>query len=545
VGNEVYGSRPDTGGALCQSWGWESTWTCDGFEYVNGKGSGTTRREGYLEFVQAMKAVDPSIQVGAVGYEWPGTPGDGQSSWQTYAGWGSRVISAAGSNLDFYAVHPYAYFQPPANPADVLANPQSHWPAFVDAIRNAFNTYAGGRQAPIAVTEFNLVSVQDQDNNQLMTRVVNALFLADSIGQAARLGIPILAQWDLANGRAWNGTEYGLMHEDNQFYRAPQYYVYPLWARFGAQMVPATSTLSEATQLSVYAGRVDADTVSLLAINKTTAPITATILVDGWDSLTDGKAWRVEGSSLLAQSVSYNGSTNPTDALSEPPLSFAVGNTTVTWVFPPYSIHLLHLSRATGTPVPTPTPTATPTSTPTPAPTNTPTATPTRTPTPVPTNTPTPTRTPTPTPTLTNLLTNPGFESGTTGWTCRDCTLSIVSSPKYSGSQAAQVTNRGSNRAGIQQDITNVLATHGKGTYTLEAWVRMASGSAKVRVTVMVQGNTTSYYRVTCYANSTTWTKCSGAQNITWKGALQKAWFFVDTGSGTTSYYADDCVLRR
>jgi hypothetical protein len=142
-------------------------------------------------------------------------------------------------------------------------------------------------------------------------------------------------------------------------------------------------------------------------------------------------------------------------------------------------------------------------------------------------------------------LTNPGFESGTTGWTCRDCTLSIVSSPKYSGSQAAQVTNRGSNRAGIQQDITNVLATHGKGTYTLEAWVRMASGSAKVRVTVMVQGNTTSYYRVTCYANSTTWTKCSGAQNITWKGALQKAWFFVDTGSGTTSYYADDCVLRR
>ncbi len=547
VGNEVYGSRPDTGGPLCQTWGWENTWTCDGYEYVNGKGSGTNRREGYLEFVQAMKFVDPTIEVGAVGYEWPGTPGDGQSSWQTFAGWGSRVIAAAGNTLDFYAVHPYAYFQPPANPADVLANPQSHWPAFVGAIRQAFNTYAGGRQAPIAVTEFNLVSVQDQDNNQLMTRVVNALFLADSIGQAARLGIPILIQWDLANGRAANGTEYGLMHEDNQFYRAPSYYVYPLWARFGTQMVPATSTLSASTQLSVYAGRVDAHTVSLLAINKTDVPITATILVDGFGPITSGRAWKVEGSSLLAQSVSYNGSTNPTDELNEPPESFVVSDPTVTWVLPPYAIHLLHLATSTNQPTPTPTgtPTPTPTSTPTPTRTSTPTPTRTATPTPTRTATPTPTGTPTPIATPTNLLTNPGFENGTTGWTCQTCTLSTVSSPVHSGSRAAFVANRGSNRAGIRQDITSVLAAQGQGTYTLAAWVRMASGSAKVKVTVMVRGNKTAYFTVRCSAKSTTWTNCSGTKTITWTGALREARLSIETGSGTTPYYADDCVLRR
>jgi len=346
VGNEVYGSQPETGGALCQTWGWEHIWTCDGYEYVYGKGSGASRREGYLEFRQAMKSVDSTIQVGAVGYEWPGTPNDGQSAWHTFAGWGSRVISAAGENLDFYIVHPYAYFQPPANPADAPANPSSHWPAFVGAIRDAFNTYAGGRQAPIAVTEFNLVSVQDQDNNQLMTRVVNALFLADSIGQAARHGIPILAQWDLANGRAGNGTEYGLMHEDNNYYRAPQYYVYPLWARFGAQMVPATSTLSAATQLSVYAGRLNTDTVSLLAINKTNSPITATIVVNGFGPVKGGRVWKVEGSSLWAQSVTYNSSSNPSDALNEGPETFVVSTSTVTRAFPPYSIHLLHLTTA-------------------------------------------------------------------------------------------------------------------------------------------------------------------------------------------------------
>jgi len=515
VGNEVYASRPDTGGALCQPWGWENTWTCDGFEYVNGRGSGPSRREGYLEFRQAMKFVDPTIQVAAVGYEWPGTPSDGQGSWQTFAGWGARVISAAGSNLDAYVVHPYSYFQPPADPAAVLSNPQSHWPAFLGAIRDAFNTYASGRQAPVFVTEFNLVSVQDQDNNQLMTRMVNALFLADSIGQAARYGVPIMAQWDLANGRASNGTEYGLMHEDNQYYRAPQYYVYPLWARFGAQMVPATSTLAEATQLSVYGGLVDADTVSLLAINKTNLPITLTIVVNGFGPITGGSVWKVESSGLLAQAVSYNGSTNPTDDLSEPPE--VVDSPVTTWVIPGYAIHLLHLRSAS-----TPTPTPTPTNTPTPAPTNT----------------------PTPTPAPTNLLTNPGFESGTTGWTCNNCTLSTVSSPKHSGSKAAQVTNRAANWAGVQQDITNVLATNGQGTYTLEAWVRMASGSARAKVTVMVRGDSTSYFGVTCSAN-TSWKKCSGTRNITWSGTLQKATFFVKTTSGTTSYYADDCVLRR
>ncbi len=345
-GNEVYGSRPDVGGDLCQPWGWESTWTCDGYEYVRGKGSGASRREGYLEFRAAMKRVDPTIGVGAVGYEWPGAPTDGRSQWDTFAGWGSRVISAAGADLDFYVVHPYAYYELPADPAAVLANPQTHWPAIFAAIQAAFDAYASGQRAPIAVTEFNLVSVQDQDDNQLMTRAVNALFLADSIGQAARQGASMLAQWDLANGRASNGTEYGLMHEDNRYYRAPQYYVYPLWAQFGSQMVPATSTLSAATHLSVYAGRVDADTISLLAINKASAPITATIVVSGFGALAGGRVWEVRATDLLAQSVTYNGSNDPSDALEEPPATFDASGPTATRVLPPYSISLFHLGRA-------------------------------------------------------------------------------------------------------------------------------------------------------------------------------------------------------
>jgi hypothetical protein len=347
-GNEVYASKashatPSSAG-LCQSWAWEDTWTCDGFEYVNGWGSGSSRREGYLDFKRAMQFVDSTIVVAAVGFEYPGTPSDTGSNSQTYAGWGSRVISAAGANLDMYSIHPYPYFNLPSSMSATLSSPQTFWPTIMSGIRNAFNAYANGRQAPIAVTEFNLVSVSSQDNNQWMTRAVNMLFLADSIGQAAQNGAAMFAQWDLANGRDNNnGTEYGLMHEDDGYYRAPQYYVYPLWSRFGSYMLPVTSTASPSTELSVYAGWVNSTTVSLLAVNKTNRPVTATITVSGFGPLTGGVAYEVKAISLGAQSVTYNGSANPSDNLSEPPASFSASGYSVTRVLPSYSVVLLHL----------------------------------------------------------------------------------------------------------------------------------------------------------------------------------------------------------
>jgi len=348
-GNEMYASKSGTAtptsSGLCQSWAWEDTWTCDGFEYVNGWGSGASRHEGYLEFRSAMQAVDPTITLAAVGFEYPGAPSDGQAQWQTYAGWGSRVISAAGASLDWYAIHPYPYFNLPANPQDVLPNPQMHWPTIMGDLRAAFNAYAAGRQAPVAVTEFNLVSVQEQDNGQWMTRAVNMLLLADSIGQAAKQGVTLFAQWDLANGRASNGTEYGLMHEDNAYYRAPQYYVYPLWSRFGNQMLPVTSTADAATQLSVYAGRVNSSTLSLLAVNKTGSTVTATIHIGGFGPLAGGELYEARAASLMAQTTTYNGSANPSNALSEAPVSFAASGSSVTRALAPYSVSLLHLRR--------------------------------------------------------------------------------------------------------------------------------------------------------------------------------------------------------
>ncbi len=291
IGNEVYGAKRDAG-PNCAEWGWEDVWTCDPDEYLHGATVNGITYDGYLAFYDAMKAVDPSIQIGAVGVEKP----------DEWSNWGNQVIASAGEKLDFYVVHYYPYFQPPENPAGALQQPQRSWSTIMADLQTAFSRY-GGRQIPVAVTEYNLVAFQDADNNQLMRRAVNMLFIADTIGQMATNGVTIANQWDLANGRAYNGTDYGLLDADT-FEPNPAYYALQLWSRFGDELLTTQTPFDPAQTLSVYAGRRTDGTLTLLAINKTAQPQTATIIVPTGP-------WRVattvvQASDLLAESVALH-----------------------------------------------------------------------------------------------------------------------------------------------------------------------------------------------------------------------------------------------
>ena len=67
-----------------------------------------------------------------------------------------------------------------------------------------------------------------------------------------------------------------------------------------------------------------------------------------------------------------------------------------------------------------------------------------------------------------NLVSNPGFESGLTGWTCSAGTGSTVSSPVHSGAAALAGAASSSNNAQCTQNVTVLPGT----AYTLSAWVR-------------------------------------------------------------------------
>ncbi|MFC0600169.1 chitinase [Streptomyces palmae] len=68
----------------------------------------------------------------------------------------------------------------------------------------------------------------------------------------------------------------------------------------------------------------------------------------------------------------------------------------------------------------------------------------------------------------TNIATNPGFESGLSGWTCSGGTGATVSSPVHSGSAALQATPSGSDTARCAQTVS----VQPNSSYTLSAWVR-------------------------------------------------------------------------
>ncbi|MBP1466887.1 alpha-L-arabinofuranosidase [Candidatus Chloroploca sp. M-50] len=333
IGNEIYGGKEDVGKG-CTPWGWEEGgWTCDGTEYVLGRGEGAERDEGFLDFRNAMQAVDPTILVGAVGVPF-------QDDWNN---WGNDVIAAAGDAMDFYVVHQYPYYEPPSSIQEPLAEPQQTWQAIVADVHAAFDRYAGGRRVPIAVTEYNLFSFQDFDTERWMTRAINMLHLADTIGQMAVHGVAMGNQWNLANGETDSFGNYGLL-DAGSLERYPQYYVFPLWTNFGNTLLPIESSFDPATTLSVYAGRKDENTLTLLVINKQGQAQRALIALDGVAEVTGARVDVAAADSLDAMQVRWNGVADPANDLSDaPPTELTGVSSRFIYAFAPYSVSLLQI----------------------------------------------------------------------------------------------------------------------------------------------------------------------------------------------------------
>lgn len=243
VGNEVFGGKPADGVAECASFGWEDVWTCDGTEYMTGNDD----HDGYLAFRTAMRAVDPTIEVGAVGV---GDPG----SWSN---WGNEVIDNADGALDFYVVHHYGFDQSPsAEHAFEVA--QTTWPSMISSVRDVLP-----QDAMLAVTEYNLVSFDAADTEQAMTRAMNALFLAETLGQFAVGGVEIANQWNMANGIGANGTDYGLVDAADGS-RFPQFHAFALWGRTGDELL---DVVGDVPDVSAYPTRRADGSLAIVMIN--------------------------------------------------------------------------------------------------------------------------------------------------------------------------------------------------------------------------------------------------------------------------------------
>ncbi|MGA4684987.1 cellulose binding domain-containing protein [Micromonospora sp. AB353] len=141
-----------------------------------------------VEYADAMKAVDPSIKVGAV-LTMPGNWPDGITAGSDPGPWNQTVLSIAGPKIDFVDVHWY----PGGSAADSLAR-TNHLPDAAWLLRQQIARHAGpgADRIGISFTELNVDAGR--------TTAPGALFLADAYSGLLEQGVFTVQWWNVHNG---------------------------------------------------------------------------------------------------------------------------------------------------------------------------------------------------------------------------------------------------------------------------------------------------------------------------------------------------------
>lgn len=313
IGNEVFGARPDVAGSDCASFGWEYVWTCQGDEYI----LGDAEHDGFADFYRAMSGVDPHIQIGAVGIA-------DSTSW---GDWSTELIEASDGNFDFFILHDYGFSSSP-DPDEALARPIDAWPGLITTTREMLPD-----ETPIAVTEYNLVSFEGGDSRRTMSTALNALYLAETIGQLVVADVPIATQWNFANGTTESGTDYGMISLDDGR-RLPQFHAMSAWTQAGEYLhtIPAGD---ESTR--IYPTVSDGGEVVLVALSFSDRPSSGTVELQG-----------VETASSATITSVYADDHTSTDMITSPPAPLDVSDSRFDLVMPPWSINIIRIENADG-----------------------------------------------------------------------------------------------------------------------------------------------------------------------------------------------------
>jgi glucuronoarabinoxylan endo-1,4-beta-xylanase len=140
-----------------------------------------------------------------------------------------------------------------------------------------------------------------------------------------------------------------------------------------------------------------------------------------------------------------------------------------------------------------------------------------------------------------NLTQNPGFESGTTGWSGFGATLSATNTSPHAGSYSGYVQNRTATWNGVAQSFLGVMQPGV--TYNISAWVRLASGGNQpVMLTIQqADGSGTTYKNVASdTATSTGWVQLNGSFTLTVSGTLTGLLLYLEGPAAGVNFYADD-----
>jgi alpha-N-arabinofuranosidase len=353
IGNEVYGS-----------------WEADSNALPHDPVTYATRAAGYI---QLMKAMDPTIKIGAVA-----VPGEDSSTnylteivtnpitGQTHSGWTPVMLTTfkkMGIYPDFLIYHFYPqYTSGGINSSDsdplllqVAGNPNPNgwtdWASAAANLRQQLTNYLGapGTNIELCVTENN--SDAGTEGKQ-STSIVNGLYLADSLGQLMKTEFNSLIWWDLRNGPDTNGdfdsTLYGwrtygdLGIIEGTANTSPVYYSEKLLQYFTRAGDSVLNASSDYLLLSAYAVHRTNGALTMLVINKDlTTYFNAQIVLTNF--------MPAPNAFIQSYGITQDEATRTNAAMSLHDISsntFAGANTNFTYSFPPGSMTLFTFAPA-------------------------------------------------------------------------------------------------------------------------------------------------------------------------------------------------------
>ena len=235
--------------------------------------------------IHQMKRVDPTITIGI-----PIVPSEddfanyddeiatNSRTGGDHKGWSPLVLTRLrelDSLPDFVSYHRYEYNPLDEDDATLLQAARS-WPADIAKLRQILQDYAKDNGSiEIFCTENN--SVTSRPGKQT-TSLINALYLADSLGQSLQTEVGTVLWWDLRNAQefannnspglyGWrNYGDYGVLSPSNERY--PTSYVAELFSAFAKPNDVVVSATSSASTIAAYATKHPDGSVSILLINK-------------------------------------------------------------------------------------------------------------------------------------------------------------------------------------------------------------------------------------------------------------------------------------
>lgn len=319
------------------------------------------------EYIEQMKAADPTIKVGVVA-----APGENSFSnqycalhpvvnprtGQTNYGWTPIMLAtlkSLGVRPDFVIHHHYPQWTPPRPSHCPVSDPlllQStvNWGADAADLRQQITDYfgAGGENIELVVTENN--SDAGSQGRQ-STSLVNALYYADSLGQLAKTEFNAFVWWDLRNGTDTNGCfdstlygwrDYGDIGMINgPTNRHPVFYGAKMMRFFMGPGDTVLETSSDYMLLAAHAVRKANGALALLVINKDAVTnITARI------AITNFAPWPVATVRFYGIPQDEAARTNAHISKQDIALTNALVGQSFTNIFPPYSLTLFTFAPA-------------------------------------------------------------------------------------------------------------------------------------------------------------------------------------------------------